>query len=84
MGLSAGKRGYNRGMQNPKIIALLQTLFYGFFTVATPLFIESLGAGGAFYGWFSPTITGVLLFVLNLVDNRLNDKSGKSFFGAIS
>lgn len=71
-------------MNNPKITALIQTLFYGFVTVATPLFIASLGQGGAFYGWFSPTITGVLLFVLNFVDNQMSSKTGGSFFGNIS
>lgn len=71
-------------MNNPKIIALLQTLFYGFFTIATPLFISSLGQGGAFYGLFSPGVTVTLLFVLNLFDNQLNAKSGGNFFGKIS
>lgn len=71
-------------IQNPKVVALLQTLFYGFVTVATPIFISSLGQGGAFYGWFSPTVTGILLFALNLVDNEISKKTGGNFFGVIS
>lgn len=71
-------------MQNPKILALVQTLFYGFVTVATPIFISSLGQGGAFYGWFSPTVTGALLFVLNFVDNQMSKNSSGNFFGNIA
>lgn len=70
-------------INNPKVLALVQTLFYGFFTVATPLFINALGVGGAFYGWFSPTITGILLFVLNLVDNQMSKAGTGNFFGSI-
>ena len=71
-------------INNPKIVALAQTLFYGFVTVATPILISSFGQEGAFYGLFSPTVTVAILFVLNLVDNRLTETSGKSFFGSIS
>jgi hypothetical protein len=72
-------------MNNPKIIALAQTLFYGFFTIATPLFIQSLGQGGAFYGMLSPTLTGILLFSLNYLDNYLNSLKGgtTAMFGVI-
>lgn len=70
-------------IQNPKVLALVQTLFYGFVTIATPLFISSLGQGGAFYGIFSPAVTAVLLFVLNLVDNQMSKNSSGNFFGAI-
>lgn len=68
---------------NPKIIALVQTLFYGFVTIATPVLIAALGAGGALNGMLSPTLTGVLLFILNLLDNKLNAKTGGSFFGSL-
>lgn len=71
-------------IQNPKILALVQTLFYGVITVSVPLFIASFGQGGAFYGWFSPAVTGILLFVLNLVDNQMSKNSSGNFFGSIS
>lgn len=69
---------------NPKIIALLQTLFYGFVTVATPIFITSLGAGGALNGLLPAGATAALLFVLNLVDNQMNATTGGNFFGSLS
>lgn len=68
---------------NPKLIALGQSLFYGFVTIAVPLFIGALGQGGALSGWFSPTITVAVLFVLNLLDNSIQNKTGKSLFGSI-
>lgn len=71
-------------MKNPKVIALLQTLFYGFFTVATPLFIESLGQGGAFYGMLPEGMTIAVLFGLNLIDNYLSDRNGKAVFGMVA
>ena len=71
-------------IQNPKLVALLQTLFYGFVTVATPLLITALGQGGALYGYLPAGATGVLLFILNLVDNQMTKNSDGNFFGSIA
>ena len=71
-------------MDNPKLIAFLQTIFYGLVTVLTPAFIEALGQGGALYGLLPAGATGVLLFVLNLVDNNITNKTGKAFFGSVN
>ena len=68
---------------NPKMLAFVQTLFYGFFTVATPMFINALGQGGALAGYLPAGVTVVLLFVLNLVDNQMSKNSTGNFFGAI-
>ena len=70
-------------IQSPKILALVQTLFYGFITIATPVFIASLGQGGALQGWFSPTVTGILLFALNMIDNSMSKGTTGNFFGNI-
>lgn len=71
-------------IQNPKLVAFVQTLFYGFVTVATPMFITALGAGGALNGYLPASATAVLLFILNLVDNQMSKNSSGNFFGAIS
>ena len=71
-------------IQNPKLLSLVQTLFYGFFTVATPLFITALGAGGALNGYFSPAVTIALLWVLNAVDNQMSKGTTGNFFGSIA
>ena len=69
---------------NPKLLAFAQTLFYGFVTIAVPTTIAALGQDGLLNGFFSPAVTGVMLFVLNLVDNRIAEKTGKGMFGSIA
>lgn len=71
-------------MQNQKLIALAQTLFYAFFTVATPIFISALGQGGALYGYLPAGVTGIVLFGLNYLENQISNKGGGALFGMIA
>lgn len=70
-------------LRNPKLVALLQSLFYGFVTIAVPILITALGAGGALYGIFAPGVTVALLWVLNLLENNIQASTGKALFGTI-
>lgn len=70
-------------VNNPKLIALLQTAFYGCVTVIVPMIIAAFGAGGALNGIFTPAVTGIILFALNMIDNNLNKTTGGNFFGAV-
>ncbi|MHB1097904.1 MAG: hypothetical protein ACYC3F_17230 [Gemmatimonadaceae bacterium] len=75
---------YNVGMTNitlnPKLIALGQTLFYGAITAALPVLIGMITNGGIIipYG-----LTGVVLLVLNYIENSIQANTGKALFGAI-
>lgn len=71
-------------MTNPKLVAFLQTLFYGAMFAIIPLVVTALGQGGALYGYLPASVTVVVVFVLNLVENNIQDKTGKALFGTVS
>ena len=71
-------------MNNPKWIAFAQTVFYGVAFAIIPIFVTNLGAGGALYGYLPVGVTGLIIWILNYIENAIQDKTGKAMFGSIS
>lgn len=69
---------------NPKLVAFAQTLFYGAMFAIIPMVVVALGAGGALSGYFPASVTVVIVFVLNLIENNIQTKTGKAMFGTIN
>ena len=70
-------------MQNTKIIAFAQTLFYGAMFAIIPMFISALGQGGALDGLLSPVVTGIIITILNYFENQIQTQTGSAMFGTI-
>ncbi len=68
---------------NPKLIAFLQTVFYGAAFAVIPMFISALGQGGALAGYLPPLATGAIVWVLNYFENSIQSKTGRALFGTV-
>lgn len=71
-------------MNNPKLVAVAQTMFYGALFAIIPTVVTNLGAGGAFYGVLPVGITGIVIAVLNYIENQIQQKTGNAMFGTIA
>lgn len=68
---------------NPKLIAALQTVFYGVMFAIIPVFVQNLGAGGALNGFLPEGVTALIVFGLNYLENQIEKKTGRAVFGAV-
>lgn len=68
---------------NPKLVSLLQTIFYSCLVVVIPIVISAFGVSGALYGTLPVWATGGIIWYLNYLENQIQAKTGKALFGAV-
>ena len=76
-------------IQNPKVLALAQTVFYSACALIIPQLIGALGAGGALSMILPAWVTNYgiaagIIVALNYFDNKIQARTGNAFFGSIS
>ena len=74
---------------NPKLLSLVQTIFYSCALVVIPLLVSALGVDGALYAFLPKVVTqygiaGALIWILNYYDNKIQARTGNAFFGTIA
>lgn len=80
---------YPMNIQNPRLAAFAQTVFYSICAVVIPLIVSALGVDGALYSilpvWATKYgIAGAAIWILNYYDNKISTDKGGALFGTVA